>query len=256
MGIESAFLAHDRIDDTRLDRGSDLLVARHAEVGKRVAFERKAAAEHGLADEQRRARVVVANGDVGKRRQRTGIGRLAAEIGRHGGDEIALVDGVENLERTGDFQRAVLGRRARQRARRDFVEAQPGARQLAVIGGRIMRRRFVEGARILLSPQRFGGAALPVKRARQRDRIGDAVGNPGEMRKRDGRLAQKTQRDPAGGKLLLGAVVFVIGRRRAVGDLIGQSGVAEIEKFSRHQPPFHPPLVDIDQVGPDRAARR
>ena len=74
------------------------------------------------------------------------------------------------------------------------------------------------------------------------------------MRKRDGRLAQKTQRNPAGGKMLLGAVIFVLRRRRAVGDLIGQSGVAEIEQFSRHQPPFHPPLVDVDQFG--RIARR
>ena len=74
------------------------------------------------------------------------------------------------------------------------------------------------------------------------------------MRKRDGRLAQETQRDPAGGEVLFGAEVFVIRRRRAVGDLIGQSGVAEIEKLSRDQPPFDPPLIDVDQLR--RIARR
>ncbi len=142
----------------------------------------------------------------------------------------------------------MLGGSARQRAQRDFVEAEPGARELAVIGGRIARRLFVERARILLASQRFGGAALPIERARQRDRIGDAVGNPGEMRERDGRLAQKAQRDPAGGEMLLGAVILVVRRRRAVGDLIGQSRIAEIEQFARHQPPFDPPLVDIEQA--------
>ena len=96
-----------------------------------------------LPIEQRRPRIVVMRGDVGKRRQRGGIVCLVAEVGRHAGDEIALVDGVENLERAGEFERPVFGGRLRQRAQRHFVEAEPRPRELAVIGGRIARRLLV-----------------------------------------------------------------------------------------------------------------
>ena len=67
------------------------------------------------------------------------------------------------------------------------------------------------GARLLSAAQRFGGAALPIKRARERDRIGDALGDAGEMRERGRRIVQEAQRDPAGRELLLGAVVLVPG---------------------------------------------
>ena len=68
------------------------------------------------------------------------------------------------------------------------------------------------------------------------------------MGERDRRLVQKAQRNPAGGELLFGAVIVVARRRRVVGDLIGHSGVAEIEQFSRDEAAFHPPPVDIDEL--------
>ena len=74
------------------------------------------------------------------------------------------------------------------------------------------------------------------------------------MGERDCRLVQEPQRDPAGGELLLGAVVLVRRRRRAIGDFIGHPGVAEIEQLARNHPPLDPPLIEIDE--PARLARR
>ena len=72
-------------------------------------LKRQAAPERGLADQQRRAGVVVARGDLGERRQRGEYRRLVGKIGRHRSDEVALVDGIENLESARDLERAVLG---------------------------------------------------------------------------------------------------------------------------------------------------
>ena len=74
------------------------------------------------------------------------------------------------------------------------------------------------------------------------------------MRKRDGRLVQVRQRDPAGRELLVGAVILVIRRRGAVGDLIGHLDVAEVEQLARQEPPLDPPLIDVTQHG--RIVRR
>ena len=65
------------------------------------------------------------------------------------------------------------------------------------------------------------------------------------MTERDCRLVQEPQRDPAGGEMLLGAVVLVDRRRRAIGDLIGHAGIAEIEQLARNEPPLDPPLIEI-----------
>ena len=87
----------------------------------------------------------------------------------------------------------MLGGRLRQRAQRDFIKAELGARELTIIGGRIVGRLAIERPRVLLATQRFGGAALPIERARQRNRVGHALGDPGEMRQRGGRLMEKPQ---------------------------------------------------------------
>ena len=68
------------------------------------------------------------------------------------------------------------------------------------------------------------------------------------MRKRDGRLAQEAQRNPAGGELLLGAIVFVVWCRRLAGQRISQFEVAEVEQFARDEPPLDPPLIDVVQL--------
>ena len=186
-------------------------------------------------------------GDLGERRQRRRIVRLVGQVRRHGSDDVARVDGIEHLEHARDFEAMKIRRRRRQWAQRDLVEIEPRPRQLAVIGGRKPRRAVVIGARVVVVPGRLRGAALPIERTRQRNRIGDAFGDAGEMRKRDGRLVQEGQRDPARRELLVGAVILVIRRRGAVGDLIGHFDIAEVEQLAREQPPLDPPLIDIAQ---------
>ena len=82
--IESAFLTDDRVDDAAFDLGSDLLVFRHPEIGKRVTIERQTAAERRLADQKRCPGVVVARSDAGESGQRAGIAGILAEISRRG----------------------------------------------------------------------------------------------------------------------------------------------------------------------------
>ena len=131
------------------------------------------------------------------------------------GDQVALIDGVENFEGARDFEPVVIGGRLRRIAQSDGVHPKPRAGELAVIAGRIACRRFVIGARFLPAAERFLGAALPIIRARP-SVIGLAV--PSAMRakwpERDRRLMQEAQRNPSGGKLLLGAMILV-DRRRA-----------------------------------------
>ena len=110
----------------------------------------------------------------------------------------------------------------RQIAKSDGVDAEPRAGKLAVICGRITRRRFVMGARLLSAAERFSGAALPIIGASQSDRVGDAFGDAGKMRKRGRRVVQEAQSDPAGGELLLGAIVLVDWRGGAIGDRVGR----------------------------------
>ncbi len=77
------------------------------------------------------------------------------------------------------------------------------------------------GARLLLLAQRLGGAALPVGRARQRDRIADALGDAREMSLRGRGIAEEAQRNPAGGELMLDAIVLLARHRGIARDPIG-----------------------------------
>src|SRR5579863_8399987 len=74
------------------------------------------------------------------------------------------------------------------------------------------------------------------------------------MSKRNGWRVEEAQRNPAGGEMLLGTVIVIVRRRRAIGDLIGHPGLAEVEQLSRYQSPLHPPLIDVDKLR--RIARR
>ena len=69
-------------------------------------LERQAARERRLAEEQHGARVPVAGGDLAEGGERRGIGQPLAEVGEASGHEIALVDGVEQLDRAHDVERA------------------------------------------------------------------------------------------------------------------------------------------------------
>ena len=61
------------------------------------------------------------------------------------------------------------------------------------------------------------------------------------------RVVQETQRDPARGEFLLGLVDVAGGQCRVAGDQIGVAVFAGVEQFSRQQPPFDPPFVQIVQ---------
>ena len=163
------------------------------------------------------------------------------------------LDGVEDLDGAHDFEPgerfAPVRRRFRRRPHHDVLEAEPGAGDLAVIGGGVARRRLVMGARLAVPAERLRGAALPVAGARERDRVAGALPDLGEMGERGRRIVEEAQRDPAGGELVLGrdsCPGWRYGRRAR--DPIGGLGVAEVEQLSRDQPPLDPPLVGVDRL--------
>src|ERR1700758_2571042 len=108
----------------------------------------------------------MARGNAGQAYKRGGVGGVLAEVGGHSGEEIPLVDCIEDLEHAGYFEGAMLRCRLRRRPQRDFVEAEIRAGQLAIIRSGIVSRLAVERARILFTPQRFRRATLPVEGAR------------------------------------------------------------------------------------------
>ena len=56
-----------------------------------------------------------------------------------------------------------------------------------------------------------------------------ALGQFGKMGERGGGIIQEAQRDPAGGELMLGAIVVLVRNRRVPRDTIGGLGVADVE---------------------------
>ncbi len=175
------------------------------------------ARERKLADQKHAAGVFVLRGQFRHQHQRGDVVRLVAVVGHHRPGEIAGFDRVEKLGRANDVGLGRLGAvRAGQRregVERELTEARLGARDLAVIGGRIARRLLVVASRLLGPVQRFRGAAAPVGAARQRDRVLVAFGNLQEVRIGGRGIVQVAQRDPSGHELLLGAVVRAVGRR-------------------------------------------
>ena len=148
-------------------------------------LERKPASERRLAEQQHGARVLVAGGDFAERRERRRVRRPFAELGERAGNEIALADGVEDLDRAHDFEpgegfASVRGRSGGGRTH-DVLETEPGAGDLAVIGGRIASRRLVMRARLVVPAERLRGAALPIAGARERDRVAGALADLGEV---------------------------------------------------------------------------
>src|SRR5437764_1204105 len=80
------------------------------------------------------------------------------------------------------------------------------------------------------------------------------VSAPGEVGECGSRVWQKGHRDPARGEMLLAAIVLVPRCGGAVGDLVSELELLEVEQLAGNHPPLHPPLVGIDQ--PLRLARR
>ena len=59
---------------------------------------------------------------------------------------------------------------------------------------------------------------------------------------------QKAQRDPAGGELLLAAIILVDRRGAAAGHRVSRLEVVEVEQFARDQPALDPPLIEIAEA--------
>src|SRR5436190_1700157 len=139
--------------------------------------------------------------------------RAMAEVGDCSRRQIALIDGIEQLDRAHHFElgRARPGRRS---AQRHLLVAKPRTSDLAVIGGRILRCPLIMGARLLGAAHGVGGAALPITGTRHRDRVGRELSDAREMSLRGRRVVEETERNPAGSELMLDAVVFFIRRGR------------------------------------------
>ncbi len=106
---------------------------------------------------------------------------------------------------------------------------------------------FIESARLVALAHRLGGTALPVAGAAQRVRVFGAVVDPGEMGGGGRRIVEEAQRDPAGGEMLVGAVVATLGAGRVTGDAVGGLGIVVVEQTAHQKAALHPPTVGIDQ---------
>ena len=94
-------------------------------------------------------------GDVAERGEPAGIARPFAEIGHHRHHEIALTDRVEQLGGTRSLDLAAAGP-LRQWTQRHVLVAEPGAGELAVIGGGILSRGLVMPPRFRRLVERLG----------------------------------------------------------------------------------------------------
>ena len=72
-------------------------------------FERVAARQRELAEQQHAARIAIFRGQLGHDGQNGDVGRLVAKVGHHRPGEIAGIDGVEQLRRANDVRRRRLG---------------------------------------------------------------------------------------------------------------------------------------------------
>src|SRR6266700_63540 len=75
-----------------------------------------------------------------------------------------------------------------------------------------------------------------------------ALSDFGKMRERGGGIVEEAQCDPAGGELMLGAVVVFAGNRGLTRDPVGSFGVADVEQLAGDEPALDPPLVGIDRL--------
>ena len=140
---------------------------------------------------------------------------------------------------------AATGRRAVQL---DLRQAKLGARELAVIAGRLLGRPRIGGPRLLGAPRGLRGAALPVTGTRQRRRIDAADPDAGKMLRGEAGVVEETQRDPAGSEFLLGLVDVAGGQRGIARDQIGGAELVDVDHLARQQPPLDPPFVEIVQA--------
>jgi hypothetical protein len=73
-----------------------------------------------------------------------------------------------------------------------------------------------------------------------------ALGDLGEMGERGRGVVEEAQCDPAGGELLLGAIVVPARHGGLARDAIGAPGLVEVEKLACDEPSLDPPLIGVD----------
>ena len=126
-------------------------------------IERQPAAERGLSDLQHGAGIVAAAGEFAERFEQRHVRALFAEIGGEIQHDVAFADRVEHVGGAHALVRARASADASSGAgarNSMLVEAEPGARELAVIGGRIAGGGFVARAHRIL-PGQGASAARP-----------------------------------------------------------------------------------------------
>ena len=121
------------------------------------------------------------------------------------------------------------------------------SRQLAIIGDRLARRALVEDLRVIGVAQRLRGPTPPIGGARDGDRRLGRLGGALEAFLGGARIAEETQRDPAGVEGGVDLVGGIVRPDCLVAKLEGESRLIEIEQLARDHPPFAPPPAGIDQ---------
>ena len=157
--IEPAFLARDRIGELRFDLRSDRIVPRQPFDRIGMGLERQAAADRGPAEQHGRARIIVALSQRGDRRERADIGGLVGEVGDGRSDKIALVDGVEDLDRAHDFEPRDVRRGSRRHRQPRSRRRRPGRGR----SGRNRRSDIAPRVRNAARPPRAGPSASAVR---------------------------------------------------------------------------------------------
>ena len=153
------------------------------------------------------------------------------------------------MHRADDFQPLdPAAAAARDAVQFELRQAELGARQLAVIAGRLLGGAAIGGAGLLRATRCFRRAALPIAGTRERGRIGAADADAGEMLRGDRRVLQEAQRNPARGEFLLGLVDVARRKCCVPRNQVGVAVFADVEHLARQQAPLDPPFVEIVQT--------
>src|SRR2546430_16980633 len=91
--------------------------------------------------------------------------------------------------------------------------------------------------------ERVRGAALPIGGACQRDRIAGALADLGEVCKRGAGIIEESQRNPAGGELVVNSIALSARHGGGARDAVRGLGGAKGEERSRDKSPLDPPFV-------------
>ena len=123
-------------------------------------LERKSAPERRPTEQHHGARVFVTGGDFADRCERRLVRGPFAKVGDALGNEVALANGVQDLDRAHDIHLGLGG--VGRRPYHNVLEPEPRPCELAVVGGRVASRRLVMRASVVGVAERLCRAALPI----------------------------------------------------------------------------------------------